>query len=89
MLGILGVLGMLGMLGILGMLGLLGMLGGAMKIKSDIQKIVDSKLDKCADDAEIAALEDWNALDVSSQYAYDFWCNGYFRDARCAWDAEE
>ena len=48
----------------LGMLGLLGVRGGTMKINSDIQKIVDSKVDECADDAEIAALEAGDALNA-------------------------
>ena len=50
-----------------------------MKINSDIQRIIDSKLDECAGGAEIAALEAWSARDA--------WYAGDARSARYAWYA--
>ena len=60
-----------------------------MKINSDIQEIVDSKVDECAKDAEVAARHAWRAWRAG--YARNTWCAwntwwaGYARSARDAW----
>ena len=58
-----------------------------MKINSDIQKIVDSKVDKCALDAEAAATR--HIFYTWTKNAGDAWYAGYAGSARRAWRHHE
>ena len=72
----------------LGVPGMLEILGGTMKINSNIQKIIDSKVYECAGDAEAAAAarHAWDAGDARRAWRAGYaWYAGYAGSAWRAW----